>query len=423
MPGRQVVTVSAWFEVATPLFCAGPVPDDVRIRPASLRGVLRWWWRATAWGTLTAAGSLHRLGELAEDEAQVFGSANQRGRLTLRVIPPDLPKVKAGQLVRVAGGRQADVAGPGARYLGYGLFQGSPAEAERVFLQPASHRPLRVDVVCDGLEEGQLQGIHRALEALGLLGGLGARNRRGWGSLALLGIEQAMGWPGTGAARQAAPPGPPSFDGLCQQISTLLHRVAPGPDPYPPITALGPGTRVVAVPWDGPPLRALDAVGRELVQYRSWGRNGRVLGQTPAERNFRDDHDLMSGLASSSGYPRRAAFGLPHNYRRGGVRPAGNQKNQPGDRRASPLLLHAHPLKDGQSAVVCTFLPAQFLPGSEPKVQVTTSRGRHTASLRPLEEHFQPVAAFLDRLAANMNGREIQRLSPHPTAPSEQGDQ
>ena len=58
-----------------------------------------------------------------------------------------------------------------------------------------------------------------------------------------------------------------------------------------------------------------------MVRYRSWGRNGKVLGNVDSEHNFKDDHDLMKLQAGSQqNHPQRIVFGLPHNY--------GNQHQQ-----------------------------------------------------------------------------------------------
>ena len=60
------------------------------------------------------------------------------------------------------------------------------------------------------------------------------------------------------------------------------------------------------------PLGLLDLVGRELVRYRSWGRDGKILGnRIDSEQQFRDDHDLMKRSPQDrDAHPRRVAFGL-----------------------------------------------------------------------------------------------------------------
>lgn len=67
-------------QLITPCFCAGADQAAAEIRPASIRGQLRWWFRA--------------LGGDAKDEAQIFGSAagdsgnGSRVRITVSEVKP-----------------------------------------------------------------------------------------------------------------------------------------------------------------------------------------------------------------------------------------------------------------------------------------------------------------------------------------------
>jgi CRISPR-associated protein Cmr1 len=44
-----VITIQATFQVTTPLFCGGADGSSAELRPSSVKGVLRFWWRACAW--------------------------------------------------------------------------------------------------------------------------------------------------------------------------------------------------------------------------------------------------------------------------------------------------------------------------------------------------------------------------------------
>lgn len=403
------ITVSAWYGIATPLFCAGSAKADVRIRPASVKGLLRWWWRATRWATLVgttspgagAATTSDHLGCLQREEARLFGASGDgsgRGQASLRVVPLADGRVCAAGTERRAG---RDELGPGARYLGYGLVKpfgqgaGELLRACQVF--DASKPAFRLDLLCRNLTEDEISSLELALSALGLLGGFGARSRRGWGSTALLGLGTAAGFRPPVAPASGERVEPPDREGLGRQIRRLLEGVPPGGEPYPPITALGPRSRVVAVFSSKPPLEALDEVGKELVRYRSWGHGELILDRERAEQNFQDDHDLMKRAGRRETHPRRVAFGLPQNYGTdGSVRPANS------GRRASPLLLHVHPLRPSGSAIVCTMLPATFVP--EPaRLRV----GNDEVDLEPLDQLYKPVEAFLDRTIERLHGIEL----------------
>lgn len=405
-------TLSAWYRVSTPLFCAGSDNADVRVRPASVRGVLRWWWRATRYATFVgtdAAASRARgpdtgahLDRLQREEERLFGASGDgtgRGRVSLRVAPLADGATRSKETTLRA---ERGELGPGARYLGYGLVgafgrnAGQLLRACRVFDAPEP--AFRLDLLCRDLAEDEIGSLELALSALGLLGGLGARSRRGWGSTALLGLRTADGFRPPAAPGSGEGVGPPDREGLERQIRELLAHVDPGGESYPPITALGPRSRVVAVFSAKPPLGALDDVGKELVRYRSWGHGGRILdGSELAERNFPDDHDLMKQRGPRQDHPRRVAFGLPQNYGASRV-----VKPSRSDRRASPLLFHAHPLRPSGSAIVCSVLPAVFLP--DPAELLV---GGDKVRLAPLDRLYEPVEAFLDRTIEHLEGVEL----------------
>jgi CRISPR/Cas system CMR-associated protein Cmr1 (group 7 of RAMP superfamily) len=76
----------------------------------------------------------------------------------------------------------------------------------------------------------------------------------------------------------------------------------------------------------------------------------------------------------ASAYPRRVAFGLPHNYyfssqnhkfSKPVVEVVPDKKDQGHDRRASPLILHVQEISEGCYAAVATVFPSIFLPMGE----------------------------------------------------------
>jgi CRISPR-associated protein Cmr1 len=235
-----------------------------------------------------------------------------------------------------------------------------------------------------------------AIRAVGLLGGLGGKSRKGFGSLVLR--ELLAG----GTAEWEAPK---TTDELKQEIQNLYRRhdaASPGLAQLPLYTALSARARhVLIADGQSEPFILLDRIGRELMRYRSWGNRGRVLNE-PREGNFKDDHDLMKALASErKTHPRRIVFGLPHNYSN---RDSSNKVRRdqqvlpdefPLDRRASPLLIHIHECGNRPVAVL-SFLPAQFLPtkGGSSKMNVG---GAHVELVRD-PDLWNPIEQFLARL-------------------------
>ena len=389
MPATRI---EATYRVVTPLFCAGADSTHPEVRLPSIKGVLRYWWRALAWSRCRGD-----LDVVRREEDRLFGSAGGgQSRVLMRwASPPERTPIPVNEVLKVRAG--GEVVGDGARYLGYGVMEAFPRTNKRTGQRTAAGQltraclaPFDFTVQTRGrdLNEQELTSLRDSLVALGILGGLGAKSRKGYGSLVLQDLRV------NGQARWSTPR---SMDELRSAIAAL--RPGPSDDDdgsgsLPEFTALSSGARhVLLSSAKSEPLELLDLVGRELVRFRSWGHRGKVLGGIESEKNFRPDHDLMK-LASHERriHPERIAFGLPHNY--------GKQKHQqvgPADgldRRASPLFVHIHVCGDRPVAVL-SFLPACFLPADRGTISVGGSR----VPQAPEEEKlYLPIHDFLDRL-------------------------
>jgi CRISPR-associated protein Cmr1 len=115
----------------------------------------------------------------------------------------------------------------------------------------------------------------------------------------------------------------------------------------------------------------LNAFGKKMLLYRSWGKGGKLLNED-SEKRFKADHDWSKGDRPNNFHPKRVVFGLPHNYGQGdhlAVTPEKHRDPYPEgvykhDRRASPLFFHVH--KIGTEYIgVSLLLPATFLPHGE----------------------------------------------------------
>ena len=394
MPATRIEVT---YSVVTPLFCTGADSKIPEVRLPSFKGVLRYWWRALAWSRCGAD-----LGTIRRQEDRLFGSAGEgQSRVVMRLASePAAQPVSVGDVLRVRKG--GDIVGDGARYLGYGVMEAFPRKTKRTGERTRAGQLTRaclsapfdfvVQMRARDLGEQESASLVDALVALGVLGGLGARSRKGYGSLALrsLYVNGEEHW-----SR------PRSRDELQRAIAALRSdRSSERSEPCPELTVLSKGARhVLLSSARREPLELLDLVGREMLRFRSWGYKGKILGgQLDSEKNFRDDHDLMKGRQRRS-HPRRIAFGLPHNY--------GQQKHEkvgPADgldRRASPLFIHIHPCDDRPVAVL-SFLPARFLPADKSGISVGGSR----VPQAPEEELYRPIHDFLDRLLDGGRRRE-----------------
>jgi CRISPR-associated protein Cmr1 len=376
----QITEIEATYRVVTPCFCGG-ASQRAEFRLPSFKGVLRFWWRALAWDRY--AGDLHaiRLGENTIFGSAAGGQSRVHMRLARRPLSSVLP---VGRVLTTDG---ETVIGEGARYLGYGIMHafasGKTGVRAGELTRECIESPfeLTIRLRCRDMSEPQVISLIEAVTAAGLLGGIGARSRRGYGSLSLRSID-------VDGERRWSVPGSLNEQGVA--IGAL--RPGPGVTRLPAYTALSSGARHVLLDGgDVAPIALLDLVGAELVRFRSSGRDGKILGgRASAERRFKADHIMLVSGRSGGNHPLRIAFGLPLNFGKPAhlqVRPADH------NRRASPLFIHIGECGDRPVAVV-SFLPAQFLPGPTPAVSVGGARVLQSSE----EDLYRPIHQFLDRL-------------------------
>ena len=377
-------SIDAAYSIVTPLFCAGADPSRAELRLPSFKGILRYWWRALAWSRCG-----RDLDSIRKREDAIFGSAGSgQARLIMRLAPASAPPaVPIGAVLTVSPTDSRPV-GEGARYLGYGVMEAFASANKNTKAGQLTRSCLRppldftVQIRARDLDEADLGSVKEALIAAGTLGGMGAKSRKGYGSLVLrsLVVNQTEPWVA-----------PRTIVELSEAIGTLQRDDSAAK--LPEFTALSKKARhVLLTTSKKEPIELLDLVGRELVRFRSWGRNGKILGgAVDSEHGFKDDHDLMKGRQRKS-HPRRIVFGLPHNYGKPKDQQVGPH-DESIDRRASPLFIHIHRCGDAPVAVL-SFVPARFLPDGRSAISVGGSK----VPLARENELFRPIHAFLDRL-------------------------
>ncbi|WP_302117053.1 type III-B CRISPR module RAMP protein Cmr1 [Allorhodopirellula heiligendammensis] len=297
---NRPTAITATYRIVTPMFCAGADQQSAELRLASFKGALRFWWR-----TLMAGKFGNDIEGLHKAEAELFGSSDRRfGQSKVRMRLRWRSKIPAkSELVTEWPANQPAI---GSTYLGYGITEsgkkGSPTYKPHRIGLPEGRE---FEVKCIG-NERDLASVLPALKIVGMLGGLGSRSRRAFGSIALEYLDED------------------SFefknaDGFRAFINSLVHEPCPI---LPEFTAFGSHARL----YVGPAAES----ARE---------SHRLLGET--YRNFRG---LPSPLRGRSKIP----MGLP-------------LQGVDSRRRASPLLMHIHPVAD-QFMPVVLFLPSVFHP-------------------------------------------------------------
>ncbi len=399
-------SLKAEFQVVTPMFIGDGAQSASSIRPPSIKGALRFWWRALNWSRcLQESGSETKaLNQLHDEEAEIFGLAAKQDNAGKQQGGQGVFTLKVTQQTESLKDWSPSA---GTQYLlGQGLWHfkdkllRTAIKADSTFSIELRFNDQRLSNFTDA--EQIRNSLDDALLAFCLLGGLGSRARKGLGSVSATELK---------GSRWTLPDSIDSYKETLQQ----LFKSATVAATLPPFTALSAMSRLDLSCTGKSAGELLEYVGSEMQLYRSWGRAGKVNHQ-PAEQNFPDDHH--QALMATQGKqpqepPQRAIFGLPHNYFFSSTKGKVDihiKKDAAGERRASPLLIHIHRLPNGTFIATHLLLPAVFLPGSNPKLEYNNN-SRQSFILPVRDMNWQVITELMDRfsdrvtvLEANLQG-------------------
>ncbi|HHO51153.1 MAG TPA: type III-B CRISPR module RAMP protein Cmr1 [Deltaproteobacteria bacterium] len=304
LPEARPDTLCCWtidLTAVTPIYRGGARQDKVDtsrpFRGSSIRGLLRFWWRATS--------PLQDTDELRSAEGRLFGAVFQERAIASRVR------------VGVTGGSSTEARKPpGAEYALWVQRDG----AQEVFHHDA-RCTLEVSVPAEDAPE-----LRRALSAWLLFGGIGGRTRRGLGAVS--------------ASHPKLTPDLPDPSSLVTRATKLALSRARAPWP-----SLSGGTLLIGPPSDDPMeawrtgLRAMRAVRMDT----SHGQERPIrLGFTP--HRWRDD-DYIKFTAGRSFRSPRAALGLPLLFQSWDDKRRRTMRLEGHDRFPSPI--HLRPIQLG----------------------------------------------------------------------------
>jgi len=283
------------YKIITPMFIGDANQELTSLRPPSIKGALRFWWRALNWGRYFKSDIAQALRDLHEQEGKLFGQAARDGvdggqaRFLLQVS--EQPK-----LIRETDWPKNQT---GSGYLGYGLMK-DHTQAHREGFKENTKFSLSL-IFKPKTSQADIDSIKETLEVWGLLGGLGARSRRGFGSISDSSnhLDEAE---------------------YIKKINTLL-------DKYQHIT-------------DDPPYTAFS-------QHASFKI---ISSESTARFAHQQAGNLYKEYRLDLERKERISFGLPL------------QKADDKNRRSSPLFFHIHPLKNNKFIAVVLYLPAVFHP-------------------------------------------------------------
>ena len=293
--------LTATFRIVTPMFIAGADQNKAELRAPSIKGALRFWWRALNWAQIRQASADDQtaLKKLKEDEGQLFGDADSQGQGNALI---KLDNILSGAL----SGNTLLASDASRKYLGYGLFSMGDHQERKAIAERKSF-DVSILIHKDTNTEAHAQ-FEKCVKAFGLLGGLGSRSRNGFGSIAISSYDDQN----------------LKFNSLDSYKNTLSSLITEGRSDTdtPPFTAISRHTKILYGPLKD---------SQELAH--------RFIGNL--YKSLRTSHQHES---------RKRYFGLPLD---------GYDTN---NRRSSPLLFHIHPVENRFVPVVM-YVPAAFHPG------------------------------------------------------------
>jgi len=352
-------------KAVTPLFMKGAYDNKCEFRASSIKGCLRYWFRVIYPGRL-------------EEESRLFGSTASRSPLIVRAS--ELSPIKEGNLHYDA--NYEDVKS-GIGYLGYGIIDDEKKLSQQSCYQHKSTFTLQFGFNRSLSHDDKIT-ILNAFWALLMFGGLGAKNRRGFGSMLV--VDDPVKEETKLLSKL------PSFQYKDYQswesaVKRFLRKLAIDNDPIDH-TAFSKQMRLLIRPEQGHPLELLEKIGNNFMNFRK--------ESYPEDRHVMVEFLKNDILPEDS--PERASFGLPHQYffkdsKKGSVNYfCGNTEA----RRASPLFLHIQGLTDNLACGVFLFLPTKGLIPDGKKLTMSKEGDKKTKEVDPPD--FSGVNKYLNYL-------------------------
>jgi CRISPR-associated protein Cmr1 len=306
-------SIKAEYNIITPMFIGDVNKKVTGIPPTSVKGALRFWWRTLNWGLYCngkdETSDQAALQKLHQGESFLFGSAAEHGtgqsRVIIRIKTDDIPPPKDDW----------PKSGSDSGYLGMGLWQSGKKEkgnfqAARQYI--CENTKFSIEAIFHpSLSEGHIQSLKDTFIIFGLLGGLGSRSRRAFGSVALLKLDNNNY----------------KFDSI-QQYRDALHEMLKSYD----------------LPVTRPPYTAFSQESK--IRINSEPKSSAKLAHAELGHLFK----LHRGQPSELRGIQKRVFGMPY---------SGGGPKENNARRASPLLMHIHRIKNDYHSVATAF-PALF---------------------------------------------------------------
>jgi CRISPR-associated protein Cmr1 len=172
------------YRLVTPLFGGGVMPREndpsKLIRETSIRGQLRFWWRA-----MRASGTIE---EMKAREDEIFGGGGENARQSKLLVKVRITNVGNEKEIFRQEGKRTKAIDEWAK-IAYAAFALQPSREEQRVMPKKVRENVEFEMELSFPEDLRSE-VEAALWAWETFGGIGGRTRRGFGAIELLQIEE-----------------------------------------------------------------------------------------------------------------------------------------------------------------------------------------------------------------------------------------
>ena len=196
-------TVNFQIEIITPMFLSGADQRKAELRAPSIKGLLRFWWRALQ--------STSKIDELIQRENDIFGSGGENGgggsSFSLRVAYEHLEtskeKFPKHNIMVTSKSKGGTFSVNILEYLAYGTYEYKKGEGN-VFLRDWIKPGNKFHIGMTFFKEKHINEVLKSMYVFSLFGGIGSRNRNGFGGFTILNFDEVFGsLSGIGSSKDA----------------------------------------------------------------------------------------------------------------------------------------------------------------------------------------------------------------------------
>lgn len=176
-------------EVVTPMFLGAADPKEAELRAASIKGMLRFWWRATC--GIDTSKDLEAMKNVEND---IFGSTDKKSSFSISVKTKDNCDVKIKtEFDEYKNSRAAHstylVEGHNnlkpyiLDYLSYGTYEYKKEQHKNIYNKKHIEPDFKFSIIFNFYNKEYIAEITKSFQYLLSFGGIGAKNRNGFGSI------------------------------------------------------------------------------------------------------------------------------------------------------------------------------------------------------------------------------------------------